>query len=483
VATAAKVQWLWDRRYIDAVVCRWRDDNDDGDFADSGEQLFYCNDANMNVMALVNASGTVVERYIYDPYGKHTIYNADWSATIAWGDSMRNERVFCGYRFALETYLFYVNQRFYNPSLGQWASRDPSGYGQDMTLFVYCFNNPLVFLDPLGLAPPSYPANTFSDVTDDPIFYRSKPPLTVRSLMNPPPPPPPPIYASGGFKFQSGGIGTGGLGSPTTALNPSPPPPDPFAGDGVTDRRHRTARVREGRFSWKLNPNEGHDGWGIRTELSFTPNKDGDCSNCDEIMFVQVVLEWTQNGEFFGAPTNQGRIEFDGLMLDPAKGGWVDSTKQHPYYNATWNQEKKKFEDAVSWTTFKGESVVDTESSNYIGHSFDFNKKTIATARMVDTPSMSTMGNSGHGTSIMKFEACAVCRFWGTVYGCLQFGFTIPEKPAPRTIWRGTGSDGFSRTPSQEFMQATEKWNVYAEVQGGRSKAWFGQKLDITGEP
>jgi YD repeat-containing protein len=31
------------------------------------------NDANMNVTALVDESGTVVERYAYDPYGRVTV--------------------------------------------------------------------------------------------------------------------------------------------------------------------------------------------------------------------------------------------------------------------------------------------------------------------------------------------------------------------------------------------------------------------------
>jgi hypothetical protein len=42
----------------------------------SGFKVF---DANGDVTALVNGSGTVVERYIYDPYGSVTYVNATWS--------------------------------------------------------------------------------------------------------------------------------------------------------------------------------------------------------------------------------------------------------------------------------------------------------------------------------------------------------------------------------------------------------------------
>ena len=60
-------QLVWSARYIDAPVLRDRDTDDDGTL---DETLHYTNDANMNVTALVNTSGTVVERVVYDPYGK-----------------------------------------------------------------------------------------------------------------------------------------------------------------------------------------------------------------------------------------------------------------------------------------------------------------------------------------------------------------------------------------------------------------------------
>lgn len=61
-------QYVWDLRYIDAPVLRWRDA--DARAANALEEtLYYCNDANMNVTALVATDGDAVERYSYDPYG------------------------------------------------------------------------------------------------------------------------------------------------------------------------------------------------------------------------------------------------------------------------------------------------------------------------------------------------------------------------------------------------------------------------------
>jgi len=64
-STTVYAQYVWDIRYIDAPVLRWRDsDNDENHTLD--ETLYYTNDANMNVTALVEPDGDVVERYAYD---------------------------------------------------------------------------------------------------------------------------------------------------------------------------------------------------------------------------------------------------------------------------------------------------------------------------------------------------------------------------------------------------------------------------------
>jgi len=55
-------QYVWGLRYIDAPVLR--DENIDDDNLCDDERLFYLNDANFNITALVNRSGTVVERCI-----------------------------------------------------------------------------------------------------------------------------------------------------------------------------------------------------------------------------------------------------------------------------------------------------------------------------------------------------------------------------------------------------------------------------------
>jgi RHS repeat-associated protein len=153
-ATAVSVQWLWDIRYVDSPVLRWRDTDGNPQTGDYGleETLYYCNDANMNVTALVDgATGEVVERYMYDPYGRVTVYEPDWSDTVAWEDSVKNELLFAGYRFDAETGLYHVRNRQYHPTLGRWLQRDPAGYVDGVSLYQYVAANPGRYRDPNGL--------------------------------------------------------------------------------------------------------------------------------------------------------------------------------------------------------------------------------------------------------------------------------------------------------------------------------------------
>jgi len=74
-------QYIGAARYVDAPICRDANLNNDGDCTDSAgdQRLYYLTDANMNVTALADTSGAVVERYAYDPYGDVTVLDADGS--------------------------------------------------------------------------------------------------------------------------------------------------------------------------------------------------------------------------------------------------------------------------------------------------------------------------------------------------------------------------------------------------------------------
>ena len=48
--------------------------------------------------------------------------------------------------------LCYMRARYYDPQIGRFISQDPLGFaGGDINLYLYGHNNPLRFIDPLGL--------------------------------------------------------------------------------------------------------------------------------------------------------------------------------------------------------------------------------------------------------------------------------------------------------------------------------------------
>ncbi|MBN1186228.1 MAG: RHS repeat-associated core domain-containing protein [Bacteroidales bacterium] len=120
---------------------------------------FYHYDGLGSVIALSNSSGTIVEAYAYDVFGTPTISVGAGSDGI-WrtGDdttdtisNIGNPYLFTGRRWDADTGLYYYRARMYSPALGRFLQPDPIGYADGMNLYAYCGNNPLNFIDPLGL--------------------------------------------------------------------------------------------------------------------------------------------------------------------------------------------------------------------------------------------------------------------------------------------------------------------------------------------
>ena len=151
-STTPKEQYLWDPRYVDAPVLRWRT------VGETTETLYYTTDANYNVTALIDpTTGEAVERYAYDAYGKATIMDGDWNLTEVSGhadgtaSAYANAIGFGGYYLDAETGLSLAQHRYYHPTLGIWTGPDPGGYVDGMNLYQYCRSNPVRSTDPMGL--------------------------------------------------------------------------------------------------------------------------------------------------------------------------------------------------------------------------------------------------------------------------------------------------------------------------------------------
>ncbi|MBA3684524.1 MAG: RHS repeat-associated core domain-containing protein [Planctomycetes bacterium] len=143
--TTVRQQHVWDLRYIDAPILRWRETAAAGVL---DEKLFYTQDANFNVTALVNPAGAVVERFIFEPYGKRTIFAAD-GVTVRATSTYAVNYGFTGRYHDSESGLVYFRNRYWETGLGRFINRDPAGYIDGMSLYGGYFV-PLG-TDPMGL--------------------------------------------------------------------------------------------------------------------------------------------------------------------------------------------------------------------------------------------------------------------------------------------------------------------------------------------
>ncbi len=152
-----KHQYVWSQRYIDAAVLR--DENTGANGLCDDQRLYYLNDANFNITALLNTAGDAVERYVYSPYGVVTIYDATWTSTRS-ASTYGNVTLYTGRELVPETGLYYYRNRNYTAELGRFASRDPIGFNAgDVNLYRYVFSSPVMYVDPsaeYGWGPPDW---------------------------------------------------------------------------------------------------------------------------------------------------------------------------------------------------------------------------------------------------------------------------------------------------------------------------------------
>jgi RHS repeat-associated protein len=152
ISGTAKAQYVWSPVYVDALVERDRDAN--GQSSDGLEERLYAQqDANYNITALVDANGTVVERYVEDPYGQVTVLTANWAdrgvSLFAW------LYLHQGGRYNGIIGLYYFRRRDYSPTQGRFIERDPIEFrAGDPNLYAAESNRPTSTLDPSGLQQP-----------------------------------------------------------------------------------------------------------------------------------------------------------------------------------------------------------------------------------------------------------------------------------------------------------------------------------------
>jgi len=108
-----------------------------------------------DVTGIYNATGTLVVEYEYTPYGAILSTTGSMANTIGTINPIR----YRGYYYDIETGLYYVSSRYYDPEIGRWISPEPNVYYGEFdeaagllgyNVYAYCANNPIMFKDETG---------------------------------------------------------------------------------------------------------------------------------------------------------------------------------------------------------------------------------------------------------------------------------------------------------------------------------------------
>jgi len=209
------IQRFWSHRYIDEILSMREDTRDstgaigaDGDFFNAAGFYFLC-DRKYDVIAVLrdNGAASLIERVRYTPYGvaRHEPasdmdgdgsvsstellailpllgtpftspnYNPDldvdrdgqintsdylavlanFAAGVAEGkvSTVHNIIAYSGYVYDEAVDLDLSRYRWFDPGMGRWISRDPSGYQDSGSLYANVGQRPLRWTDPQGLGP------------------------------------------------------------------------------------------------------------------------------------------------------------------------------------------------------------------------------------------------------------------------------------------------------------------------------------------
>ena len=106
--------------------------------------LYYTRDHLGNLRELTDNT-TTRARYEYDPYGRRS------ANLITGGSALEADWGFTGHYYHAQSGLHLAWFRAYDANLGRWISRDPIAEDGGLNTYAYVFNDPVGYLDPLGL--------------------------------------------------------------------------------------------------------------------------------------------------------------------------------------------------------------------------------------------------------------------------------------------------------------------------------------------
>lgn len=104
-------------------------------FKYNGAYYAYRKDAQGNIIAILDNTGNVVVRYIYDAWGNHVVKDGNGAVVTATTHiGQKNPFRYRGYYYDVETGLYYLKTRYYDPETGRFLNMDNVAYVDPATV-------------------------------------------------------------------------------------------------------------------------------------------------------------------------------------------------------------------------------------------------------------------------------------------------------------------------------------------------------------
>ena len=122
-----------------------------------------------DIIGIIDANGTEIVKYVYDAWGNHKTYVlnngifVDILVETSYTQSGLNNKLIAqinpfryrSYYYDIETGLYYLNSRYYDPKTCRFINADDFSNLDEtscngLNLYIYCGNNPITFTDPYG---------------------------------------------------------------------------------------------------------------------------------------------------------------------------------------------------------------------------------------------------------------------------------------------------------------------------------------------
>ena len=117
----------------------------------NGSTYFYRKNAQNDIISLLDNNGSVLVKYKYDAWGKCIIDASTTNTELANLNPFR----YRSYYYDVETSLYFLKTRYYDPETGRFITIDDILYLDPesingLNLYAYCGNNPIMYYDPTG---------------------------------------------------------------------------------------------------------------------------------------------------------------------------------------------------------------------------------------------------------------------------------------------------------------------------------------------